>query len=90
MLVLSRMAKEEIVIGDNIRIIVNRIKGRRVSLAIEAPGMEIHKKETYDEIKREKQDAIHQRTRQEHTEHVDSSVIDSDSESSIFESEGGV
>ena len=38
MLVLSRKAGEEIVIDGNIRIVVNRISGNRVSLAIEAPN----------------------------------------------------
>jgi carbon storage regulator CsrA len=38
MLVLSRKVGQEVVIGDNIRIVVNRVAGSRVSLGIEAPG----------------------------------------------------
>ena len=37
MLVLSRLEGEEILIGDNIRSIVNKIDGRLVSIGIEAP-----------------------------------------------------
>lgn len=38
MLVLSRKAGDEIIIGDNIRLVVNQIKGQRVSIGIVAPG----------------------------------------------------
>lgn len=38
MLVLSRKAGEELIIADNIRIVVNRIAGNRVTIGIEAPG----------------------------------------------------
>ena len=37
MLVLSRKAGQEIVVGDNIRITVNKIAGNRVTLGVEAP-----------------------------------------------------
>jgi carbon storage regulator len=37
MLVLSRKVGQELVIGDNIRITVNRVGGSRVTLGIEAP-----------------------------------------------------
>jgi carbon storage regulator len=37
MLVLSRKVGQELVIGDNIRIVVNRVTGNRVSLGIQAP-----------------------------------------------------
>lgn len=37
MLVLSRKAGQELVIGENIRITVNRVGGNRVTLGIHAP-----------------------------------------------------
>lgn len=37
MLVLSRKTGQEIHIGDNIRIVINRIGGHRVTVGIEAP-----------------------------------------------------
>ena len=37
MLVLSRKSGQELIIGDNIRITVNRVGGSRVTLGIEAP-----------------------------------------------------
>lgn len=37
MLVLSRKVGEKIMIADNIVIVVNRVRGDRVSLGIEAP-----------------------------------------------------
>jgi carbon storage regulator len=38
MLVLSRKAGEEIIIGDNIKIVVSRISGNRVTLGVDAPN----------------------------------------------------
>lgn len=37
MLVLSRKVGEKLVIGDNITVVVSRVSGNRVTLAIEAP-----------------------------------------------------
>lgn len=38
MLVLSRKVGEELVIGDNVRVVVFRISGNRVTLGIQAPN----------------------------------------------------
>jgi carbon storage regulator len=38
MLVLSRKVGDKITIGDNITVVVNRVDGNRVSLAIQAPA----------------------------------------------------
>lgn len=54
MLVLSRKKHETIVIGDNIRITINEIRGDRVRIAIDAPkDVEVHRQEVYDAIKGE-------------------------------------
>ncbi len=54
MLVLSRMIGEEIIIGDNIRIIIVDIKGDRVKVGIEAPKeISVHRKEVRDRIRDE-------------------------------------
>ena len=37
MLVLSRKVGQEIVIGDNVRITINKLSGNRVTLGVEAP-----------------------------------------------------
>lgn len=46
MLVLSRKLGEEILIGDDIRLVVYRIQGNRVRLGIAAPeGIPVHRAE---------------------------------------------
>lgn len=37
MLVLSRKVGQEIIVGDNIRITVNKVSGNRVTLGVDAP-----------------------------------------------------
>ena len=58
MLVLSRMRDETIMIGDNIEITIVDVRGDKVRLGITAPAdVAVHRKEVYDAIKREQQNA---------------------------------
>jgi carbon storage regulator len=58
MLVLSRQRDETIMIGDDIEITVVDIRGDKVRLGIEAPSdISVHRKEVYEAIKRENQQA---------------------------------
>lgn len=55
MLVLSRKVNERLVIGDNITIAVVEVRGRVVSLGIEAPKeIPVHRQEVFDAIQRER------------------------------------
>jgi carbon storage regulator len=61
MLVLSRQRDETIIIGDDIEITVVDIRGEKVRLGISAPAhVPVHRKEVYDAIKREKENAPHE------------------------------
>ena len=54
MLVLARRLNESIMIGDEIEVVIIDIKGDQVKLGIRAPKrVTVHRKEIYDEIKRE-------------------------------------
>ncbi len=54
MLVLARRLNESIMIGDDIEIVVIDIKGDQVKLGIRAPKrVTVHRKEIYDEIRKE-------------------------------------
>ena len=58
MLVLSRQRDETIMIGDEVEITVVDIRGDKVRLGITAPRhIQVHRKEVYDAIKRENQQA---------------------------------
>ena len=60
MLVLSRQRDETIMIGDEVEITVVDIRGDKVRLGITAPrSIQVHRKEVYDAIKRENQQAAH-------------------------------
>ena len=51
MLCLSRKASEEIVIGDDIRVMVVEIRSGQVKLGITAPAeIPVHRSEIYDQI----------------------------------------
>ncbi len=54
MLVLTRKKSEEIIIGDNIRVVVIEVRGDKVRLGIDAPrNMPVHRKEVADAITKE-------------------------------------
>ncbi len=55
MLVLDRKVDESIMIGDDIKITLTRIRGKQVRLGITAPkDVEVHRKEIWEAIKRGK------------------------------------
>ncbi len=58
MLVLSRQRDETIMIGDHIEVTVVDVRGDKVRLGINAPtSVAVHRKEVYDAIKRENEEA---------------------------------
>lgn len=58
MLVLSRQKDETIIIGDDIEVTVVDIRGDKVRLGINAPkSVTVHRKEVYEQIKRENREA---------------------------------
>lgn len=58
MLVLSRQRDETIMIGDDIELTVVDIRGDKVRIGIKAPPeVPVHRKEVYDAIKRENEQA---------------------------------
>jgi carbon storage regulator len=66
MLVLARRLNESIMIGDDIEIVVIDIKGDQVKLGIRAPKrVTVHRKEIYDEIKKENIAAMDSRVKPE-------------------------
>lgn len=55
MLVMSRKEGEEILIGNNIRIMLVRIEGDKVRIGVTAPhDVAVHRKEVYDKIQQQK------------------------------------
>ena len=58
MLILSRLVGEEIIIGDNIKVMVVEIRGDKIRLGITAPkDVTVHRKEIYNAIAAEKKNA---------------------------------
>ena len=54
MLILSRQVNQEIMIGDNIRVMVIEIRDGKVRLGITAPrDVPVHRHEIYEAIKRD-------------------------------------
>jgi carbon storage regulator len=58
--VLSRQRDETIMIGDDIELTIVDIRGDKVRIGINAPShVTVHRKEVYDAIKRENEQAAH-------------------------------
>jgi len=58
MLVLSRQRDETIMIGDHIEVTVVDVRGDKVRLGINAPtSIAVHRKEVYDAIRKENEEA---------------------------------
>ena len=58
MLVLSRQIDETIMIGDEVELTIVDIRGDKVRIGIKAPAtVAVHRKEVYDAIKNENQQA---------------------------------
>lgn len=63
MLILSRKLGESIVIDGRIHVKVVRIEGDVVKIGIEAPpAVPVHRREVYDEIQRNNQQALTQKS----------------------------
>ena len=62
MLVLSRQRDETIMIGDDIELTIVDIRGDKVRIGIDAPStIAVHRKEVYEAIKRENEQAANYR-----------------------------
>ena len=58
MLVLTRHKDESIMVGDDVEITIVDIRGDQVRLGIRAPrSLDVHRKEVYEAIQREKEEA---------------------------------
>lgn len=80
MLVLTRTPDESIVIDDDIRITVLRVRGNDVRLGIEAPGHPVHRSEVYARLLAERRTGEGSQTETEtetETEETDDSGTDS-------------
>jgi carbon storage regulator len=56
MLILTRKAKEVVMIGNEINVTVLCVKGNQVKLGIDAPkNVSVHRNEIYQRIKQEKE-----------------------------------
>ena len=51
MLILERKVEQEIMVGNNVRIVITSVRGKKVRVGIEAPnGVPIHRREVWDVI----------------------------------------
>lgn len=63
MLVMTRKIGEEVVIGDDIRIMVTNVSGQSVRLSVSAPReIPVHRGEIHEKIARQAAAAIHDET----------------------------
>jgi carbon storage regulator len=59
MLVLTRHAKQSIMIGDNIVVTVLEVRGDQVRLGIRAPrDIDVHREEVYDALRTARRSAV--------------------------------
>ena len=59
MLVLARKEGESIIVGDDIRITITKVRGDKVAVGVRAPGhLGIHREEIYTLIQEEKRAAL--------------------------------
>ena len=59
MLVLSRMEDQSVIIGDDIKVMIVGIAGKRVRIGISAPdNVIIHREEIYEMIQKQKKKEI--------------------------------
>ena len=56
MLILTRRVGETVMIGDDIQVMITKIKGNQVHIGIQAPkNIEVHRKEIYQKIQNDKE-----------------------------------
>ena len=59
MVILTQQINDSIIIGDNIKVYIMDIKGRRARLGIDAPrDIAVHREEIYDWIQQENSEAL--------------------------------